>query len=277
MRKADSHKGTYGKLLVIAGSKGMSGAAFFNAKAAYLSGAGLVRIYTPKENREILQQLLPEAIINDYTEYEEEDLLNLLSWADGVCIGSGLGTGKTACKLLKITLERGKGPCLIDADGLNLLAEHEEYLDLSQAAKERQIVLTPHMKEMSRLVNQKVDELKTNRINLLRSYTKSRGCTCVLKDSRTVVATPGEGFYVNQSGNPSMAKAGSGDVLSGIIAGLLVQGLGCHKAAVLGVYLHGRAGDYAKAAKGSYSVMAQDLLLYLSEAFKRLEAENEEL
>ena len=277
VRKADSHKGTYGKLLVIAGSKGMSGAAFFNAKAAYLSGAGLVRIYTPKENREILQQLLPEAIIYDYTEYEEEDLLNLLSWADGVCIGSGLGTGKTACKLLKTTLERGKGPCLIDADGLNLLAEHGEYLDLSQAAKERQIVLTPHMKEMSRLVNQKVDELKTNRINLLRSYTKSRGCTCVLKDSRTVVATPGEGFYVNQSGNPSMAKAGSGDVLSGIIAGLLVQGLGCHKAAVLGVYLHGRAGDYAKAAKGSYSVMAQDLLLYLSEAFKRLEAENEEL
>lgn len=290
LRRADSNKGTYGKLLVIAGSKGMSGAAFLNAKAAYLSGAGLVRIYTPEDNRVILQQLLPEAVISTYIEYREAELLELLSWADAVCIGSGIGTDKTACKLLKTTLEKGKTPCLVDADGLNLLAEHEEYLDISEGVKKeravngskekkpgRQLVLTPHMKEMSRLICRSVEELKEDRMNILRDYTDSKACTCVLKDSRTIVSSPCQGMYVNRSGNSSMAKAGSGDVLAGIIAGLLVQGMDCHSAAVLGVYLHGSAGDYAKAAKGSYSVMAQDLLLYLSEAFKRLEAGDEEL
>lgn len=288
-RRADSNKGTYGKLLVIAGSKGMSGAAFLCAKAAYLSGAGLVRIYTPKDNRVILQQLLPEAVITAYTEYREEEVQNLLSWADAVCIGSGIGTGETSCKLLKATLEKGKTPCLVDADGLNLLAEHEGYLEPSEDGKKRaavgtrekkprrQLVLTPHMKEMSRLLHGSVEELKQNRMKLLGAYTDSRGCTCVLKDSRTIVFSPNHGMYVNRSGNASMAKAGSGDVLAGIIAGLMVQGMDCHSAAVLGVYLHGRSGDYAREVKGSYSVMAQDLLLYLSEAFKRLEAGDEEL
>lgn len=264
VRKADSNKGTYGKLLVIAGSSGMSGAAYLNAKAAYLSGAGLVRIYTPTENRTILQQLLPEAIVSTYTEYRKEELLGLLSWADAVCIGSGIGTGETALRLLGTTLETAGVPCLVDADGLNLLAEHEEYF----VAHGKQIVLTPHMKEMSRLIHQSVGELKEGRMRILREFVDGRGCTCVLKDSRTVVATSGRGMYVNRSGNASMAKAGSGDVLAGIIAGLLVQGLDGHRAAVLGTYLHGRAGDHAQEAKGSYSVMAQDLLLYLCEAFK---------
>ncbi len=300
VRRADSHKGTYGKLLVIAGSKGMSGAAFLNGKAAYLSGAGLVRIYTPEENRVILQQLLPEAIITTYTDFREEELDGLLSWADAVCIGSGIGTGETAGKILKTTLERAAVPCLVDADGLNLLAEFavDRNLPGSQAGLSgrdfkveesrqepkpdtRQLVLTPHMKEMSRLLHGSVEELKADRLNLLKDYADSRNVTCVLKDSRTMVASRDEGICVNRSGNASMAKAGSGDVLAGIIAGLLAQGLKSHTAAVLGAYLHGRAGDYAQAAKGSYSVMAQDLLLYLSEAFKETdkkpEAGDEEL
>lgn len=267
VRRADSNKGTYGKLLVIAGSKGMSGAAFLSGKAAYLAGCGLVRIYTPEDNRAILQQLLPEAIITAYTDYREEELAELLSWADGVCIGPGIGTEETAKKLLKTTLSRTEVPCLVDADGLNLLAEHEEYLTECQS----QIVLTPHMKEMSRLLQKSVGEIKEDRMNLLEGYADRRNCTCVLKDSRTAVCSPGQGTYINRAGNASMAKAGSGDVLAGIIAGLMVQGMDCHSAAVLGVYLHGMAGGYAQAAKGRYSVMAQDLLLYLSEAFKRLD------
>lgn len=265
VRMADSNKGTYGKLLVIAGSKGMSGAAFLNAKAAYLSGAGLVRVYTPEENRVILQQLLPEAVISTYTEYQEEELLGLLSWADAVCIGSGIGVSETARKLLGTTVQKAEVPCLVDADGLNLLA------DEGMPAHGKTLVLTPHMKEMSRLLRKGVGELKEGRIRLLREFVDSQNCTCVLKDSRTVVAPPFGGMYVNRSGNASMAKAGSGDVLAGIIAGLLVQGMDGCQASVLGAYLHGRAGDYAQAAKGSYSVMAQDLLLYLSEAFKELE------
>ena len=216
-----------------------------------------------------MQQLLPEAVISTYTEYRKEELKGLLSWADAICIGSGIGTKETACKLLETTLQKAEVPCLVDADGLNLLAGHWEEMEYSKDVKT--LVLTPHMKEMSRLVRRSVGELKEGRMGILGEFVESQNCTCVLKDSRTVVASPTGGMYVNRSGNASMAKAGSGDVLAGIIAGLLAQGMDGHRASVLGVYLHGRSGDYAQAAKGSYSVMAQDLLLYLSEAFKELE------
>lgn len=274
-RKADSNKGTYGKLLVIAGSKGMSGAAYLNAKAAYSAGAGLVRIYTSEENRVILQQQLPEAIITAYTDYREEELEGLLKWADVVCIGSGIGTGGISQKLVKKVLEQREVPCLIDADGLNILAEHPEYMEAEEGeggSGRCGIVMTPHMKEMSRLTGRGIEELRADRMKILREYADRCGCVCVLKDSRTAVAAPGEGICVNLSGNASMAKAGTGDVLAGMIAGLLAQGLGCARAAVLGTYLHGRAGDHARAAKGSYSVLAGDLPFYLSGVLKQLEA-----
>ncbi|MGN1191754.1 MAG: NAD(P)H-hydrate dehydratase [Dorea sp.] len=260
-RKADSHKGTYGKLLVIAGSKGMSGAAYLNAKAAYRTGAGLVQIYTPEENRVILQTLLPEAIISTYTSYDEEQLLRLLAWADTVCIGSGIGTGKNSWKILKTTITHGKVPCLIDADGLNLLAKHKKYL--SQLFSD-QVVLTPHMKEMERLTDKSVSELKQKRMELLNEFVQQYPVVCALKDSRTVVASHQKAPYVNLSGNSAMAKAGSGDVLTGIIAGLMAQKVPCYEAAVLGVYLHGASGDRARDRKGSYSVMAEDLIENLS-------------
>ena len=154
-RPEDSNKGTYGRLLVIAGSKGMAGAAYLNAHAAYMTGAGLVRIYTSSDNREILQTLLPEAIITTYEEYNKEELLSLLTWADSVCIGSGLGMSRISKKILKTVIEYVKVPCLIDADGLNLLAENNNYLN--QMA-ERRFVITPHMKEMSRLTGTPVEE-----------------------------------------------------------------------------------------------------------------------
>ncbi|MGF0034510.1 NAD(P)H-hydrate dehydratase [Bariatricus sp. SGI.154] len=267
IRKADSNKGTYGRLLIIAGSKGMSGAAYLNAKAAYMTGAGLVRIYTPEENRMILQQQLPEAIVTAYDHYDKEELLGLLDWADIICIGSGLGLSEQSEKILRITLTHAEVPCLIDADGLNLLAKHREYIDSIKT----DIIITPHMKEMSRLVSLSVEELKRGRMEILEEYVKQYHWTCVLKDSRTVVASLDSHPYVNLSGNAAMAKAGSGDVLAGVIAALMAQGLGCHDAAVLGTYLHGRAGDYARAAKGSYSVLARDLIEYLSDALKEIE------
>ena len=267
IRKADSNKGIYGRLLIIAGSKGMSGAAYLNAKAAYRTGAGLVRIYTPEENRMILQQQLPEAIVTAYDHYDKEELLQLLEWADTVCIGSGIGLGGQSEKILKTTISHAEVPCLVDADGLNLLAEHREYIDSIKT----DIIITPHMKEMSRLVSLSVEELKKGRMKILEEYVKQHCFTCVLKDSRTVVASPDMHPCVNLSGNAAMAKAGSGDVLAGVIAALLAQGLMCHDAAVLGTYLHGRAGDYARAAKGSYSVLARDLIEYLSDALKEIE------
>lgn len=269
-RPEDSNKGTYGRLLVIAGSKGMAGAAYLNAHAAYMTGAGLVRIYTSSDNREILQTLLPEAVITTYEEYNKEELLSLLTWADGVCIGSGLGMSRLSEKILKTVIEYVKVPCLIDADGLNLLAENKNYLN--QMA-ERRFVITPHMKEMSRLTGTPVEELKADRIQILKDFSSRYRITCVLKDSRTLIASEEKGIRMNLTGNSAMAKAGSGDVLAGVISGWMVQGKEAEDAAELGTYIHGLSGDLAKFEKGVYSVMARDLIEYISKALMKLEEE----
>lgn len=269
-RPEDSNKGTYGRLLVIAGSKGMAGAAYLNAHAAYMTGAGLVRIYTSSDNREILQTLLPEAIITTYEEYNKEELLSLLTWADSVCIGSGLGMSRLSEKILKTVIEYVKVPCLIDADGLNLLAENKNYLN--QMA-ERRFVITPHMKEMSRLTGTPVEELKADRIQILKDFISRYRITCVLKDSRTLIASEEKGIRMNLTGNSAMAKAGSGDVLAGVISGWMVQGKETEDAAELGTYIHGLSGDLAKFEKGVYSVMARDLIEYISKALMKLEEE----
>lgn len=269
-RPEDSNKGTYGRLLVIAGSKGMAGAAYLNAHAAYMTGAGLVRIYTSSDNREILQTLLPEAIITTYEEYNKEELLSLLTWADSVCIGSGLGMSRLSEKILKTVIEYVKVPCLIDADGLNLLAENKNYLN--QMA-ERRFVITPHMKEMSRLTGISVEELKADRIQILKDFISRYRITCVLKDSRTLIASEEKGIRMNLTGNSAMAKAGSGDVLAGVISGWMVQGKEAEDAAELGTYIHGLSGDLAKFEKGVYSVIARDLIEYISKALMKLEEE----
>lgn len=269
-RPEDSNKGMYGRLLVIAGSKGMAGAAYLNAHAAYMTGAGLVRIYTSSDNREILQTLLPEAIITTYEEYNKEELLSLLTWAEGVCIGSGLGMSRLSEKILKTVIEYVKVPCLIDADGLNLLAENNNYLN--QMA-ERRFVITPHMKEMSRLTGTPVEELKADRIQILKDFISRYRITCVLKDSRTLIASEEKGIRMNLTGNSAMAKAGSGDVLAGVISGWMVQGKEAEDAAELGTYIHGLSGDLAKFEKGVYSVMARDLIEYISKALMKLEEE----
>ena len=268
-RPEDSNKGTYGRL-VIAGSKGMAGAAYLNAHAAYMIGAGLVRIYTSSDNREILQTLLPEAIVTTYEEYNKEELLSLLTWADSVCISSGLGMSRLSEKILKTVIEYVKVPCLIDADGLNLLAENNNYLN--QMA-ERRFVITPHMKEMSRLTGTPVEELKADRIQILKDFISRYRITCVLKDSRTLIASEEKGIRMNLTGNSAMAKAGSGDVLAGVISGWMVQGKEAEDAAELGTYIHGLSGDLAKFEKGVYSVMARDLIEYISKALMKLEEE----
>lgn len=260
-RKADSNKGTYGKVLLIAGSRGMSGAAYFNALGAYRMGAGLVRIYTPEENRSILQDQLPEAVITPYGQRDRKDVnvKDLLRWADVVCIGSGIGTEKTAYKLLKTVLTYVEVPCVIDADGLNLLAENPK---LERLLRGKEILLTPHMKEFARLSGMDVMEVRKNRESVLRRYVDGMtgvDCTCILKDSRSLIYQKGERLCVNTSGCAAMAKAGAGDVLAGIVTALLAQGLSTYEAAVLGAYLHGRAGEYAADKMGTYSILAREI------------------
>ena len=269
-RPEDSNKGSYGRLLVIAGSKGMAGAAYLNAHAAYMTGAGLVRIYTPKDNREILQTLLPEAIITAYDEFNKEEVLKLLKWADGVCIGSGIGRSTTSEKLLRTVIEYVDVPCLIDADGLNLLSDNKDLLD---RLADRKFIFTPHMKEMSRLTGIPVEDLREDRIQILKKFADGYQVTCVLKDSRTLIADKANEICLNLTGNSAMAKAGSGDVLAGVIAGFMVQEKDTKKAARLGTYVHGLAGDLAKFEKGVYSVMARDLIEYISKALMKLEDE----
>lgn len=270
-RKPDSHKGDYGRVLMVTGSNGMAGAAYLSAKAAYLSGAGLVQIYTPQENRVIVQQLLPEAIVCTYAKYDEEILGGLLDWADVVCLGCGLGRSKSASEIVEGVIRLSKKPCVIDADGLNILAENPWFMKEGGGS----VILTPHMKEMARLLGCSVAEVKKAPFEKVRDFTNKKGVVCVLKDARTIVSEKNRQIFLNTAGNNAMAKAGSGDVLSGVITGLLAQGLKPYEGAVCGVYVHALGGDEAKALKGSYSVMAEDLLTGIGVCLKNTEEKEE--
>ena len=265
-RKKNSHKGSYGKVLMIAGSKGMSGAAYLSAKAAYAVGAGLVQIYTHEENRVILQQLLPEAIITTYDTFDSEQLEKLIQWADLIGIGCGLGKSDTAERVMQYMLKRALVPCVVDADGINILSKHMEWIEETNAL----IVLTPHMKEMSRMLQCSVRELIEQRMEKLHAFVERYKVVCVLKDARTLVAKEHRNTYLNLSGNAAMAKAGSGDVLAGVIVGILAQQCEPYTSACLGVFLHGLAGDMARDKKGAYSVLASDLVAEISSVLKNI-------
>ena len=265
-RKKNSHKGSYGKVLMIAGSKGMSGAAYLSAKAAYAVGAGLVQIYTHEENRVILQQLLPEAIITTYDTFDSEQLEKFIQWADLIGIGCGLGKSDTAERVMQYTLKRALVPCVVDADGINILSKHMEWIEETNAL----IVLTPHMKEMSRMLQCSVKELIEQRMEKLHAFVERYKVVCVLKDARTLVAKEHQNTYLNLSGNAAMAKAGSGDVLAGVIVGILAQQCEPYTSACLGVFLHGLAGDMARDKKGAYSVLASDLVAEISSVLKNI-------
>lgn len=257
VRKENSHKGTYGKVLIVAGSKGMSGAAYFNACAAYLTGAGLVQIYTHEDNRVILQQLLPEAIIKTYDSFNENEINELLEWADVLCVGSGLGQSCCSKEILTHIINYNEKPCVLDADAINMISADRFMLE---KVNQSFYIFTPHMKELSRMLNVSVHEIKDDRIRIIRNWIQQHKGVFVMKDANTMIFERGKPGVLNRSGNAAMAKAGSGDVLAGIIAGILAQTKKCYESAVLGVYLHGRAGDHAREKKGAYSAMANDLL-----------------
>lgn len=265
-RIGNSHKGSYGKVLMVTGSKGMSGAAYLSAKAAYMVGAGLVQIYTHEENRVILQQLLPEAIITTYERYDAEQLQKQLDGADVVAVGCGLSTDDVAESIVSHIMKYNQKPCVLDADGINLLAKHKEWL----AERNFPMIITPHMKEMARFMECEVKDLQKERIDYLQKAVKAYDITCVLKDARTVIASDEKRICINTTGNAAMAKGGSGDVLTGVIAGIMAQGVSCQDAAPLGAYLHGMAGDAAKNKKGCYSVLASDIVTSISDILKEI-------
>lgn len=263
-RRSDSHKGNYGRLLMIAGSPGMAGAAYLSAKAAYKTGVGLVQIYTPQENVSILQTLLPEAVIHSYRLFDESELLALMERSDVISIGSGMGQSEVAAQILRCVAKFTQKPCVADADALNLLSGEMELL----VNNGHHFILTPHMKEMSRLIGKTVAQIKDQRLQIMKDFTEQTKTVCVLKDSRTAVCALNQPIYLNRSGCAAMAKAGAGDVLAGMIAGLLSQGLPPFQSAALGVYLHGLSGEKACAKQGIYSVLADDLTESIGEAMR---------
>lgn len=253
-RNPEMHKGDAGHILIAAGSAGMTGAAVLSALGAFRAGAGLVYMYVPSEIFHILQIRVPEVICldrkekTDYGRYE------------AIVFGPGLRTGEDTRDLLSDILADYKGSLLIDADGLNVIAKYDMYDEIESSSAS--IVYTPHEGEASRHVGG-----EGSRIERAERLTgKLRGVT-VLKGSRTIVAD-GERMMFNTSGNPGMAKAGSGDVLSGIAGALLGQGYDPFEAAACSVYIHGLAGDMAASERGQWGIMATDIADKASEAIK---------
>jgi NAD(P)H-hydrate epimerase len=269
-RPQRSNKGTFGQVLVVGGSVGMSGAAYFSAKAAYRSGCGLVRILSPEQNRMIYQTQLPEAVLTLYNNDapDETTVKNAVCRATAIVLGVGLGTSETSKKLLKWTLEAANAPIVLDADGLNIISADKSLFKLAP----EHTVITPHPLEMSRLSGLDITEITDDIAGTAERFAMSHNVVCVMKDANTAVSD-GHRTMLNVSGNSGMATGGSGDVLSGVIASLLAQGMHAFEAASLGVYIHGLAGDNAALRLSEHSVIASDIIDSLPSVFSKAERE----
>ncbi len=268
-RARRSHKGTYGWLTLLCGSEGMSGAAMLATKAALRSGVGLARVLTPDRNRVVLQISIPEAIVTVYSTPEQAAGF---ADADGLVLGCGLGTSDATWEALRAVLNtrprESSIPVVLDADGLNHAAKDATLWDTALlSAPDRQVVITPHPAEMSRLCGKSVPAILADPAGTALAFARKHGVTVVLKDAHTVIASPEGEVFICAAGNAGMAKGGSGDALAGVIGSLLAQNrhrigveLTVTEIAAAGVYLHARAGDLAAEALGEYGMLPSDLI-----------------
>ncbi len=259
-RRADAHKGNFGRVLIVAGSRGMSGAAVLSGSAALRSGAGLVTVACPPDIWPIVAASNPCYMTLPLADGDMKPLLDAAAIADVVVVGPGLGRSPFVNDLVK-ALQANCKRLLLDADALNALAVPPNLLS-SQAAR----IFTPHPGEFSRLAGISANDIQDRREKETIAFAQKFAGVLVLKGSGTLVCD-GQRLYQNTTGNPGMATAGSGDVLSGLIGALWGQGLPAFEAAQLGVYLHGLAGDLARDQLGETSLTAADLLDYLPKAF----------
>lgn len=264
-RKIFSHKGSYGYALLVAGSKGMMGAAVLASKACLHSGAGLLTAHVPQSGLHIMQTAVPEALVK--TDSESDVVSSLASIeiekTTAVALGPGLGLSAHTHNVVKqaLTIEK---PLLLDADALNILSLNKDWLNKLPP----NTILTPHQKEFDRLAGVSANAFERHKKQL--AFAADHKVIVVLKGAFTCTAMPDGSCYFNSTGNPAMATAGSGDVLTGTILGLLAQQYSPDKAAVLGVYLHGLAGDIAATEKGPVGILASDFAEFLPHAFKKL-------
>ncbi len=263
-RNAFSHKGTMGHALLVAGSYGMAGAAVLAARACMRSGVGKLTVHTPRRNIAILQTAIPEAVI--HADREETIFSEAVSTDDyqALAVGPGLGTSEQTAIAMIAQLRRAQCPAVVDADGLNILAAKHAWLQ--QLPKG--IILTPHPKELERLEGQCTDSYE--RLIKARQLAERLQGYVVLKGHHTAICMPDGHIVFNSTGNAGMATAGSGDVLTGILLALLARGYERREACMLGVYLHGLAGDLAARKLGEESLMASDIIHFLPQAFLKL-------
>ena len=256
-RRRDDHKGSYGHVLCIGGSKGFSGAITMASRAALRSGAGLVSAFVPESIHAVVSPVIPEIMVHS-SQPEGQ-------WT-AVLAGPGMGrTANTREQVLHL-LETETAPLVLDADAITVLADQLE--SISQA--ECSVILTPHPGEFAALFGLKADEVQEDRIGLAGMAASRLGATVVLKGAGTIVASPDRRMAINMTGNPGMASGGSGDVLAGLIAGFAGQGIAPFEAACAAVWLHGRAGDLAAAEKSQMSLVATDLIEKLPEAIREV-------
>ncbi len=255
-RIPNSNKGTYGKALFVSGCDTMAGAAVLNASAAYMTGCGLVNVCSTPHVVSVLHNTLPEAV----TTYRENISL---SYGNVIAIGSGLGLSDESKAIVEHTLKNAEVPVVADADALNIIAQNSDLKPLTS-------VITPHIKEMSRLTGLTVDYIKSNLIKTAGEYAAQYNTVVVLKDAHSVIASPDGKICLNITGTAAMSKGGSGDCLTGVIAGLIAQGLDCFNAACIGAYINGKAGEIAEKEKSPYSVLALDISKAIPKAINEI-------
>jgi ADP-dependent NAD(P)H-hydrate dehydratase / NAD(P)H-hydrate epimerase len=275
-RRPDSHKGDYGHALVVAGSRGKGGAARLAALGALRAGCGLVTAAVPRglqsgfvsRAMEVMTEGLPETAEGTLAESGIPRLLALLEGKQAVAVGPGLSTHPETKRLIRELIRRARVPVVLDADGVNAFAGDEAAL----SGRKHPLVLTPHPGEMGRLLGMSSRDVQSRRLPLAREFARRHHCCLVLKGYRSLIATPAGRVHVNPTGNPGMATGGSGDVLTGLLVGLLAQGIEVSAAARLGAYLHGLAGDLAAAEVGEAPLIARDILRFFPAALLRLKS-----
>ncbi len=261
-RKKFDHKGKYGHALLIAGSYEKTGAAILSSKACLRTGVGLLTVHVPQSAYEIMQTAVPEAMLMiDETEinYSKKEQLNKFN---AIGIGPGIGKKKSMKIALKTVIENSDVPIVFDADAINILSENKEWLNNIP----KNSIFTPHPKEFERLVGKSTNSFERNIMQI--NFAKKYNVYVVLKGANTAVACPDGKCYFNSTGNPGMATAGSGDVLTGIVLSLLAQGYSSKDAALIGVFIHGLAGDIAAHEMSEEALIASDIISCLGKAFK---------
>ncbi len=276
-RRRDDHKGHFGHALVISGSRGKSGAASLVAKSALKAGAGLVTVAAPDtaqkilatHSTEMMTEPLPETKNGSISSKALPLLLGLAKDMNLISIGPGITREKQTASTIRNFIKKTKIPALIDADGLNAFEGFSKDL----FGKKRQLIITPHPGEMSRLIGQSVKFVQDNRVEVCRNFAVTHHCYVVLKGYRTLISDPTGQVFVNPSGNPGLGTAGAGDVLTGIMTGFLMQGIDILHALILSVFLHGFAADIAASDLGEIPLMAGDVIDYLPDAIMELSDE----